>query len=65
MQLALPLDTRGEGPTGAPGQAPPGAGEGLMERVVERTTLWAALARGKRKGGSPGMDGMTVEERPE
>lgn len=36
-----------------------------MERVVERTNLLAALARVKRNGGSPGMDGMTVEELPE
>jgi RNA-directed DNA polymerase len=32
--------------------------------VVERTNLLAALARVKRKGGSPGMDGVTVEELP-
>lgn len=35
-----------------------------MEHVVERTNLLAALARVKRNGGSPGMDGMTVEELP-
>lgn len=35
-----------------------------MERVVERANLLAALARVKRNGGSPGMDGMTVEELP-
>jgi RNA-directed DNA polymerase len=35
-----------------------------MEHVVERTNLSAALARVKRNGGSPGMDGMTVEELP-
>ena len=63
-QLELPLDTRGEGPTGAPGQATPVEGDGLMERVVERTNLLAALARVKRNGGSPGMDGITVEEVP-
>jgi RNA-directed DNA polymerase len=63
-QLELPLDTRGEGPTGAPGQATPVEGDGLMEHVVERTNLLAALARVKRNGGSPGIDGMTVEELP-
>jgi RNA-directed DNA polymerase len=63
-QLELPLDTRGEGPTGAPGQATPVEGDGLMERVVERTNLLAALARVKRNGGSPGVDGMPVEELP-
>jgi RNA-directed DNA polymerase len=35
-----------------------------MEHVVERTNLLAALARVKRNGGSPGVDGMTVEELP-
>jgi RNA-directed DNA polymerase len=33
-----------------------------MERVVERGNLLAALRRVRRKGGSPGSDGMTVEE---
>ena len=35
-----------------------------MERVVERGNLLAALRRVKRNGGSPGIDGMTVEELP-
>jgi RNA-directed DNA polymerase len=35
-----------------------------MERVVERGNLLAALARVKRNGGSPGVDGMTVEALP-
>jgi RNA-directed DNA polymerase len=35
-----------------------------MERVVERHHLFAALTRVKAKGGSPGVDGMTVEELP-
>jgi RNA-directed DNA polymerase len=35
-----------------------------MERVVGRANLWAALARVKRNGGSPGMDGMPGEELP-
>jgi RNA-directed DNA polymerase len=61
-QLELALDTRGEGPIGAPGQATPVEGDGLLEHVVERTNRLAALARVQRKGGSPGVDGMTVEE---
>jgi len=35
-----------------------------MERVVERGNLLAALRRVKRNGGSPGIDGMTVEAFP-
>jgi RNA-directed DNA polymerase len=35
-----------------------------MERVVERENLWRALARVKANGGSPGVDGMTVEALP-
>jgi len=36
-----------------------------MEQVVERSNLFAALARVRRNGGSPGMDGMSVEALPE
>jgi RNA-directed DNA polymerase len=36
-----------------------------MERVVERPTLLKALACVKTNGGSPGIDGMTVDELPE
>ena len=36
-----------------------------MARVVERPTRLAALARVKTHGGSPGIDGRTVEEVPE
>ena len=35
-----------------------------MEQVVARGHLRAALRRVKRNGGSPGIDGMTVEELP-
>lgn len=42
----------------------PVEGNGLMEQVVERSILSAALARVRRNGGSPGMDGMTVEALP-
>ncbi len=63
-QLKLPLETRGEGPAGTSGQATPVEGDGLRERVVGRANLLAALARVKRNGGSPGIDGRTVEELP-
>lgn len=35
-----------------------------MERVVERRNLEAALKRVKQNKGSPGVDGMTVDELP-
>jgi len=50
-------------------EAPPvGSGDerlgtnGLMEKVCERRTLLAALKRVRQNAGSPGIDGMTVEE---
>ena len=36
-----------------------------MERVVERSNLLAALRRVRSNGGSPGVDGMTVEALPD
>ena len=64
-QLTLPFAARrGEAPVGASGKCPPGHEESLMERVVERPNLVRALARVKAHGGSPGIDGMTVEELP-
>jgi group II intron reverse transcriptase/maturase len=39
-------------------------GSDLMEKVCERQNLQAALKRVRRNGGSPGRDGMTVEELP-
>jgi group II intron reverse transcriptase/maturase len=36
----------------------------LMERVLTRPNLMAALQRVRRNKGSPGIDGMTVEELP-
>jgi group II intron reverse transcriptase/maturase len=36
-----------------------------MEAVVEGRNLRAALKRVRQNGGSPGLDGMTVEELPE
>ena len=37
-------------------------GSDLMEKVCERRNLQAALKRVRRNAGSPGIDGMTVEE---
>jgi len=34
----------------------------LMERVVDHDNMVQAYKRVKRNGGSPGIDGMTVEE---
>ncbi|RPI54909.1 MAG: hypothetical protein EHM49_02590 [Deltaproteobacteria bacterium] len=35
--------------------------EQLMEKVVDRDNLLTALRNVKRNGGSPGIDGMTME----
>jgi RNA-directed DNA polymerase len=40
----------------------PAIGEPLMEEVIERENLREALRRVKANKGSPGVDGMTVEE---
>jgi RNA-directed DNA polymerase len=66
-QLPLPFATRRavEASVGAPDTSPPGHNdERLMERVVERANLFAALARVKTNGGSPGIDGLTVDALP-
>jgi RNA-directed DNA polymerase len=65
QQLELPFaERRGEASVGASGRGAPVRDEDLMERIVERGNLLAALARVKRNGGSPGVDGMTVEALP-
>jgi RNA-directed DNA polymerase len=69
-QAELPLPRRGEAPSGKrSGEVSPAAngngGSGtdhLMEEVVERGNMKAALKRVKSNKGSPGVDGMTVEE---
>ena len=62
--LELPFaERRGEASVGAWGRSPRVGDESLMARVVARGNLRAALARVKRNGGSPGVDGMTVEAR--
>jgi RNA-directed DNA polymerase len=55
---------RGDASAGASGGATLVGDDTRMEHVVERTTLWAAQPRVKTNGGSPGLDGMTVEEWP-
>ena len=65
QQLELPFaERRGEASVGASGKDTPVGEERLMEQVVERGNLRAALRRVKRNAGSPGIDGMTVEELP-
>jgi group II intron reverse transcriptase/maturase len=60
---ALHGQRSGEGPTAANGEDRSGSGH-LMERVVERSNLKAALKRVRQNKGSCGIDGMTVGELP-
>jgi RNA-directed DNA polymerase len=73
MQMELPLEGRGEAPRAErSGEASPAAqgnersGNGrpmeLMERVVERGNLETAWRRVRKNKGSPGIDGMKVDE---
>ena len=69
-QLELPWEVRGEAPepprreeVPMAARATEGSGrDDLMERVVSRPNLKAALQRVRSNKGSPGIDGMTVEE---
>jgi RNA-directed DNA polymerase len=73
-EMELPLEGRGEaarvqrsGEAGraAKGETRSGIGhERLMELVVERENCLRALKRVRQNKGSPGVDGMTVEELP-
>jgi RNA-directed DNA polymerase len=72
-QLELPWGGKGEAPmaprseeapTAANRTARPGASD-LMEQVVSRRNLRVALKRVRKNKGSPGIDGMTVEELPD
>jgi hypothetical protein len=65
QQLERPFaERRGEAPVGAVGGGAPVGEERRLERVVERSNLLAARARVKRNGGSPGIEGRTVEALP-
>lgn len=71
-QAELAMEARGEAPHGhRSGEAPTAANgnerpgnDRLMERVVERSNVVKALKRVKQNKGSPGIDGMTVDELP-
>jgi group II intron reverse transcriptase/maturase len=71
-QAELPLEFQGEAldkrrsgeePTATKADASSGT-DLLMEEVVERDNVRAALKRVRRNKGSPGIDGMSVEELP-
>ena len=64
---AASVAARVEAPLARSGNERPGmqgAAIGLMEKVVERPNLLAALKRVRENKGSPGVDGMTVKELP-
>ena len=72
MKLAFPAEGRGEAPKAAGGGTEvaragygtesPASPEYLMEEVCQRDNLVRALKRVRANQGSPGMDGMRVEE---
>ena len=72
-QLELPQLNRGEAPTVERSEEAPTATQGdersgtsgLLELVLERQNLQAALKRVRKNKGGPGIDGMTVEELPD
>jgi group II intron reverse transcriptase/maturase len=69
-QLELPLASRGEAPRVKRSEEAPTATHGdersgtsgLLELALSRDNLRAALKRVRENKGSPGIDGMTVEE---
>ncbi len=73
-QLELPFCCKGEAPSTERSGEAPTASKGtersgnttelLMEQVVQRNNLVAALKRVRKNKGSPGIDGMTVQELP-
>ena len=75
LVLAFPDESRGEAPKATEGGTEsfaakhkaesPAIGEQLMEVICERENCKQALARVKANKGSPGIDGMSVEELPE
>lgn len=75
LGLAFPAEGRGEAPRPAGGgtepsmvkrmyESPAGT-ERLMEEVCEKANCQQALKRVKANKGSPGVDGMTVQELPD
>ena len=72
MQMELALEAGGEAPqshrSGEARKATNGHGGSgtatLMEKVVEQRNVEKALKQVKRNKGSPGVDGMTVDELP-
>ena len=72
-QLELPLIYRGETPNSqwsvealtAAHDEERSSKEDLMELVVAESNVLAAMKRVRRNKGSPGIDGMSVEELPE
>jgi RNA-directed DNA polymerase len=77
-EMELPLEssgTQGEAPRAERSGEATAAGQGdersglgtrlLLERVVERGNLLRALKRVRQNKGSPGVDGLTVEELPD
>jgi group II intron reverse transcriptase/maturase len=72
-QIELPLESRGEAPRGersgeagsaAQGDERSGLDPLVMERVIEGGNLRRAFKRVQQNEGSPGADGLTVEELP-
>jgi len=73
VQIELPLEARGEAPRGersgeatsvAQGDERSGLDPLVMERVIEGGNLRRALKRVQQNEGSPGVDGLTVDELP-
>ena len=74
LVLAFLEEDKGEAPKGLPegtessagkrGTESPAIAEQLMEEVCERENCKQALARVKANKGSPGVDGMTVDDLP-
>jgi len=72
-QLELPWEDKGatlsvprsEKVSTAANEAERSGASGLMGKVLERRNLQAALKRVRKNKGSPGIDGMTVDELPD
>src|SRR5262245_31409459 len=62
IQLWLPWTIEGKPSEEETTAECPSAEAGLMARVVERDNRLRAIKQVKSHGGSPGLDGMTVEE---